>query len=498
MTNQRPRIDYTNKDFESLTNAMLDIARERLPEWTDHSPNDVGVLLLEANAAVFDALFYYLDRVAKESYLETAQERRSIVNLLRLIGEEPRPPMPAYAELTLLFELPNNPPPGPVLATVAPGATFSTNPKVTGTPINFQYIRPALTIDLQSLEDFAQDGKTYKVYGPLPVVQVDQSMVNDVLGSSDGSPRQRFPLARKPLIDGTLQVWVKQPNLKMWTQRDSLLYSGAQDEHFSVRRDENDVAWVEFGDGARGKPPVRGRNNILVNYAVGGGVKGNVPAMSITEGAPGITYLTKFYNPQPGNRGTDNETIAEAVLRGPRQFRSMGRAVTASDYEAHARAFGVAKARARGFGTRVELLIAPAGGGYPSDQLKDDLRAYLDSKRIVTSVIDIRDPQYVTIQIAITADIEPFYYKTEVGNRIRQAVRNLWSFDRVQFGETLYVSKIYEAIEALEGVAGVSVTTFGVVGGASAVNGVIALQPNQLPYSNGFISATDLVLNGGK
>ena len=40
-------IDYTNLGYESLREAMLDLARESLPEWTDFSENDIGVLLLE-------------------------------------------------------------------------------------------------------------------------------------------------------------------------------------------------------------------------------------------------------------------------------------------------------------------------------------------------------------------------------------------------------------------------------------------------------------------
>jgi len=49
-----PTIDYTNKDFQSLRRAMLELARYRLPEWTDQSPSDLGVLLVD--------LFAYMGR----------------------------------------------------------------------------------------------------------------------------------------------------------------------------------------------------------------------------------------------------------------------------------------------------------------------------------------------------------------------------------------------------------------------------------------------------
>ena len=40
-----PAIDYTNKDYASLRQALLELAQLRLPEWSDRSPADLGMLL---------------------------------------------------------------------------------------------------------------------------------------------------------------------------------------------------------------------------------------------------------------------------------------------------------------------------------------------------------------------------------------------------------------------------------------------------------------------
>src|SRR3954467_12881785 len=121
MSNDQPQIDYTSKDYASLRAALLALAAEKLPEWTDQSPNDLGVLLVELFAYMGDTLFYNQDRIAAESFLETAVERRSIVQLLRLIGYELTPPLSASSELTLLFE---NDATGSV--TIPAGAQFRT------------------------------------------------------------------------------------------------------------------------------------------------------------------------------------------------------------------------------------------------------------------------------------------------------------------------------------------------------------------------------------
>ena len=63
-TSNRPYIDYTNKDYNSLRDALLAITREKFPGWTDHSANDPGVMLLELFAYMGDLILYYQDRIA--------------------------------------------------------------------------------------------------------------------------------------------------------------------------------------------------------------------------------------------------------------------------------------------------------------------------------------------------------------------------------------------------------------------------------------------------
>ena len=78
-----PAVDYTNKDFASLRQAMLALARYRLPEWTDQSPSDLGILLVDLFAYMGDVVLYYQDRIASESFLQTAGERRSVGHVRR-------------------------------------------------------------------------------------------------------------------------------------------------------------------------------------------------------------------------------------------------------------------------------------------------------------------------------------------------------------------------------------------------------------------------------
>ena len=456
--NGRPQIDYTNKDYVSLRDAMLQLAREKLPAWTDHSPNDLGIVLLELFAFMGDQLFYYQDRIANESYLDTAVERRSVLNLLRLLGYEMRPPISASADLTLLFA-----PDTAGLVTINTGAQFQTTAAATVEPINFQYVHDPLTLNPASLPTTIHtDGEVYREFSTLPVIQVDATISGEIVGSSDGSAGQSFALARNPLIDETLVVSVDEGvGPRMWERVDTLLYSSATDAHYSVRRDENNVAFVEFGDNKYGKIPRRGRNNIIADYRIGGGTKGNVPPNTITKIVTDIEGLEIVFNKHAASGGADAEATEEAARRGPKSFRTMGRAVTAEDYEIQAQEFGVSKARARADGwNRVDIFVAPSGGGIPSDTLKEDLRAFFEDKRILTSIVDIRDPVYVRVYIRGQLEVESFFFTEQIQQRVEEAVRALLAFDAVNFEDRLFLSKVYESIEAIEGVRGVNITHF--------------------------------------
>lgn len=479
----RPRVDYTGKDFDSLLEAMFEMARERLPEWTDHSKNDGGVVLLELVAHAIDVQLYYVDRLANESYLETAVEDRSIVNLLRLIGYELRPPRPATSNLILLFDKTAT-----GVVTIGTGAQFETSAKVTGTPVAFQYVRPPLAIDRGALPLIKHEKVEYRAYAGLPVTQVDASIANETLGSSDGTPGQRFRLARRPLIEGSLQVFVDEgAGPRGYDVRPSLLDSGPADRHVTTRRDELDDTWVECGNALYAVIPPRRRNNLTASYRIGGGVKGNVPALSIAKAVTTIADLKKVFNPLAATGGSDRETLANAVMRAPRQFRSMGRAVTAADYESHALEFGVGKARARAAGwNRIDLFVAPVGGGYPTDTLKEDLSAYFETRRIVTSLVELRDPRYAKIEIRGILEVEPYFFTEQVKARAQEAVRNLLSFDKVDFADTLYLSKVYESIEAIDGVRSVAVTRFNredVALPAIPLEGKLQLEWDEIPVA---------------
>lgn len=98
-----PPIDYTSRDYTSLVNDLINLIPSYLPEWTDRSPGDFGIVLMEMFAYVGDILNFYTDRIANEAFIGTAQQRSSIINLANLLDYTP------HGNVAATVGDPNNP-----------------------------------------------------------------------------------------------------------------------------------------------------------------------------------------------------------------------------------------------------------------------------------------------------------------------------------------------------------------------------------------------------
>jgi hypothetical protein len=443
-----------------------------------------------------DILSYYQDRVANESFLTTAQTRRSIINHLRLIGYKLSSAAPASAILTVTV---------PVNATdtitIQKGDAFATKSQKDKPSVRFEYTRESpLTIECSTLPLDPVTNKKY--YGPPahPGIPVEEGRLvkDEILGTSDGTPNQKFALAHTPLILRSLGQ-AQQINrdillitdldgvIDEWTLQESLAFSREAQKDYVIEIDEEDRATIIFGDGAFGAKPTSG-TVVKATYRVGGGLIGNVAAGAIQTivNAPQLALLgAKVTNATTATGGAERESIEQAVRHAPAVFRSLKRAVTAEDYKALALDFkGVGKARAEAAGwNTVKLFVAPAGGGHVSDVLSANLLAYFEDKRPISTIIEIEDVDYVPIYVTAEIAVKSYYISAEVEAQVKSAAGSLLAFENVDFAQIIYLSKFYEAIEAIDGIEFVTITEFRREGQTIPVepSGRIALPAYALP-----------------
>jgi hypothetical protein len=88
---------------ESMLANLSTLRHPALRDLGTRAADDFAIALVDAWATVADVLTFYQERIANESYLRTATERRSVLELARAIGYELRPG--AAASTYLAFEL---------------------------------------------------------------------------------------------------------------------------------------------------------------------------------------------------------------------------------------------------------------------------------------------------------------------------------------------------------------------------------------------------------
>src|SRR5262249_22025220 len=81
---------------------LAQLSGAALPAWeafTARDDDDFTIALCDALATTLDVLAFYQERIANESFLRTATERRSVLELARLIGYELAPGVAASTYL---------------------------------------------------------------------------------------------------------------------------------------------------------------------------------------------------------------------------------------------------------------------------------------------------------------------------------------------------------------------------------------------------------------
>jgi hypothetical protein len=284
-----------------------------------------------------------------------------------------------------------------------------------------------------------------------------------------------------------------------WTLRRDLLSSNRFARDFVVETDLDSSATVRFGDGVFGRRPDPG-TNLVVRYRTGSGRRGNVAAAAIAHVVSDDGRITGVRNPLPASGGSDAETVFQIRARAPLQLRRQKRCVTEEDFADAARAFGgvrdaVAEARWTGSWRTMFIWVQRMGGATVDDVFRREFLEYLRRRRPMGLDLEVRGPDYVPLDIALGVRVREGAPARLVEQRLLEAFGNrvladgregFFYPDRMNFGETLYLSDLIAAATDVDGVAWVEPKRFRRFDvpekdakAASAV-GVLSLSPREI------------------
>ncbi len=139
-----PSITYRTGTWASFKESML--ARLSSSDYPALAPlktrddDDFSIAFLDATAVMLDILTFYQERLANESYLRTATQLTSLIQLSRLIGYEPSPGVSAAAYLAFTLRAATGLPadPGATAITIPAGTQVQSVPAQGQKPQTFQ------------------------------------------------------------------------------------------------------------------------------------------------------------------------------------------------------------------------------------------------------------------------------------------------------------------------------------------------------------------------
>lgn len=258
-----------------------------------------------------------------------------------------------------------------------------------------------------------------------------------------------------------------------WLPKRDLLNSAPNATEFVAEIDSAGAAYLRFGDDLLGKRP-ESLTTFTATYRVGNGVAGNVGAESLAHIVTGFTAVTLVRNPLPAQGGVEPETIDDVRQRAPAAFRTQERAVTEADYaEVTRRDPRVQRAAATfrwtGSWHTVFLTVDRFGGLPVDDVFKASIRQFVERYRMAGYDLEMDGPRFVSLEIEMHVCVLPDYFRSDVegalldvfSNRVLpDGRRGVFHPDNFTFGQTVWLSPLYAAAQAVPGVASVEFTVF--------------------------------------
>jgi predicted phage baseplate assembly protein len=260
---------------------------------------------------------------------------------------------------------------------------------------------------------------------------------------------------------------------RTWSPQLDLLASDKSRDEFVVEMESDGVAHLRFGDGILGRKPQPGAQ-FTATYRVGNGPAGNVGAEVLTRVVFAHPAITSVRNPLPATGGAAAEAFEQVRQFAPQAFRRQERAVTAADYASMAeRHPGIQKAAARfrwtGSWYTAFVAIDRTGGLEVNDVFRQEMADFLERYRLAGYDVEIAGAVYVPLDVAMIVCLKPGYFRANMKKELLEAFSNrelpdgrrgFFHPDSFTFGQSVYLSALYETAMSVAGVASVVVTRF--------------------------------------
>ncbi len=389
---------------------------------------------------------YYLNMVANEMFLDTAQQRDSVVSRAKELGYTPVSSIGASAEIEVEFV---------GVDSSIPQITVPKNSKFTTTvdDVTYTYVTP------QSNKINRNPAGQYK--GNIIIREGEPLTFSWVVGSTP----QKYIIpnigvdttsivvnVQESVTDTTTTEYKEATNINQVFKTSPIYFlEEASDEKYEII----------FGSGSLGKP-VKAGNVIRVDYLVNNGdLTNGSSSFSVDSISVGTNYTTAKINSviKVANGGRPQETVDSIKFSAPRNYQTQNRAVIAEDYQRiissenpdlqSVIAFGGELAQPAVNG-KVFIAVKPFGENFATSNRKKDIEFSIKDRTPLAVDPVVVDAKYTYIIPSVTT-----YYdttrssltKSAVERNIRDAISKYATDNLERFGNRFRFSRFIRSLD---------------------------------------------------
>ena len=391
------KLEISELDFDAIK-ANLKTFLQSQTQFQDYDFEGSSLsILLDVLSYNTHYMSYIANMSTNEMYLDSADIRKNIVSLAKMLGYTPTSPRTPRAQIDVVL---NNATGSSV--TMQKGTVFTT----TVDKVDYEYVTNAdITI--------TPENGVYK-FNNVPLYEGTLVTFKYTFDSNDNDMKFEIPSDRADT--STLKVTVQNSNTDT-TQTVYSLAGGYNDvssdsKVYFIQEGSENKYEVYFGDGVTGKKLEDG-NVIILEYIVTNTVKSNgASKFSLSGNIGGFTNVT-ISTDSNSSGGANAETNESIKFNAPLQYAAQDRAVTATDYETLVKsiypnalsvsAWGGEDDETPQYGV-VNISIKAKSGTVLSDTSKADIVTQLKPYNVASVRPVIKDPE--TTSVLITSNVK--------------------------------------------------------------------------------------------
>lgn len=476
-------LNYSSFDFESLKADMItNMKANGLFKDYNFEGSNINQLI-ELFAGLGDLLNYYINMVADESFLRTADIYENINKIVELIGYNPSGPK--SSEVTITASCTFNSSKDDNYFTIKHLPTFengvqieagqtltATSVSEDGLPIIYTPISSTTFVSISGSNSFIAD------------INLIQGTYQQIFFSGNGQQFQKYIIDDLDAIEE--YIIVKVGGLE-WTKVNNIYVEGS-DKIYSTRYGKDKKVEIQFGNGIFGQVPYAGDSNIEVWYIKSMNLKGAIGPDELTifnesvflkdidnnsnDGAELVFSISQTESSVGHNVPLTEEEIRNLA---PKQYRTQDRLMSSNDHQDLIIAElgnyisqviclnqddyylvnpGALVQETSGFNyNNVYMYILPKYGYEVNQNLKSRVSSYLDAHKLITLNYVFKDLNYVNFNFNISYFKNPSSIKnyTQIQTDIGNVIRNYFSKTNMSIGGVVKYSELLKNLADVEG-----------------------------------------------